>query len=1858
MSDILLNYINNDIHLSKIITNIESDFKSGVYFCELIEKAFKLKPLNYNKNPNNISEILQNFKIIKNNLRIIGISSNDSIIKEIIDGKNGAAAKIIYKIKIESNRKKISFDNILLKINKNSLRENIELKNNNMNKTSMENLLTPNNYIQKRKKNSNKDKIYNFRSLNKYVKSKPMFVNEEISKRQIEKIKFPKLKIEGDNINLNYNNTFRNFNKKESDILVKINEEEKHKEKDNFNNTNYYLSTGYTTKKEIKKAKSLYEYSNILKNMKQDILNKSKKAVEKINNENLIKYSSFFKNSLKIGLNVDEFAPNMKKNAIIYKNDFLFSPSQMKNHLKNIITKRNIDKKKLNLENKFFPSAGNSFLTEQKRLIEKSILNMANDEARLFQNRFKKNSSIYKRFEYTKKLDEENDSINRQIKKKEFEKTASNFSKEEIKQISIDEYINNILIEKKINKINNNEKENYNKMKQITNLIIDMAESYYKRQIKLNEDLIDIPEYREWNDLFIEGKSCLNIAIKKRKNQNNISSIEKTNTNNSSLTKIKGEKKEKMKKNENIISDELINMEYLDYLNLRGNWEINNFINKEFYGKQLNIVTILGNDIFKLINISDDLIQHLKQNIIAKKNINNNEFELTEEELNNISVPETNINNNLLGEIITLNYDNIINEYQKNKENIKMMNINNNDKKIKEEENKDFSFIPIKLCFIGHSFSGRKTQAKLLCEKYKNLKSYSINDITQFYLDEYKRLNIQKDQNIKNIKSQKKGAINENKMNEDLDKYKYAFDLIESNQNFDKNKIEALTQENISDDIKINLLIYQIKIDFPINEESKMNEKIKERIEKRQNLEEELKKLNEEQNKETNNELSLNKKESKKGINIQKKNNNPIEQNIKEELEKIKIESLEGFILCDYPNNYNQMMKLENMLTGYIQPIDKDIDIRDFQLYNLTNSIDKSFINITNINPDISYFFNNNNYINQKSFFNAYIFIDLSEEETIKRMNNRFQDPNTGIIYHTEYNPPNPNDKKLNERLIELKEPNDEKIKELISQFYSEFPKILYIMNIFNNYYKIEEIDKNEIFTKIENYILLELKKYEEGENNDVIGTLVGELNKEDDEKIEVARYLKRLKEVKRVLSKEFSEEIIKYWADIQDKYKQQIKHFIKNYIENKIKILEQMNYYQEEFIEFLNNSSKKYKLVDIFYKKYNLILEKFPNLKNHHLIKEEFENNMLELSGNLWKLIQERKLVSISELKKIKNQNYIEQNLELFGNYIINLIILETKLYYNKINIIKKFYYEFERPRLSEKFPYEFTFKEESLLEDINNYQVFIPFDKNKTNDLNKEDIINNQEKLLSPKLNKVYLNCFKLFFIYEQEMTSLKNKLNEEYNNNMEQNQISLTRSKRKLKSYKKKTLRESQNQETNKIINEEEELKIALKNEKIKYKIRILFLKNFAEKKLEEIYNIGQKTFKDLDQFIIDSVNSQNSAMNELILKIKKHVNEGYYKLKVKDIELDIFDIYEKSNLNFEQFNLDFLSSISEEEKKINYKELYSIYLELKKYEIQDNYVYLNHFFDITFRKYLFNQKSSAFMKYMFKISFYYIYNLINKFAIKKTKRLSLIKLNEIFTIFGLLNKIPPKKDQLNNMIMKIGDKLKYKIFLTKKDYFEIKLWFEKEDKKIENKKGNKSLRSPSISEINLNNKLKDISSKEKKNKIRGSRVYPKLKFNMLNNSKENNMKEISEEEQLKEYLFNINKNKEELIDFINFIKIISIKKNSEKKKKKINLSDIKSNLDKDEILSMNSIVESFDKTQISETSNKFLKEINLKNSGINNSNNNISKGIKFDKNKISKNNNKIIEVNNNINDTSDEKININFPEYTYFDYLIKL
>ena len=1536
----------------------------------------------------------------------------------------------------------------------------------------------------------------------------------------------------------------------------------------------------------------------------------------------------------------------------------------------------------------------------QENFLKNSIINQNNAEEKLFSVKFKKNSSQYKMRQYNALINTKNNNYNNLLEQK-LSIINSSYKKspdEDTKYFDVDNYINVLNNENNLeNSFDKNLKKQkkakiYEKIKGVTNLIVDFFEQCYKSQIKLEDELIEIPEYREWCNYFIEGKTCLKIPIKIRKDKIDNSKNEKDSgavTNNSSMITKFTKKSDKKKEKKIIINNsELISMEYNDYLYYRGNWEIDNIVDKNLYGKYLHIYNTLGNEIFNYISSAKNLFQGLSPSILLKKS--NNDFELKEQELNNIFVPKSNVRNSLLGEMILLNFDNISNEIINNNI-ISNLTINNETKTIsenkifkKKNENEnieeknniknnedilpnnknyyDFSYIPLKLCFIGHSFSGRKTQAKLLCEKYSNLKCYSINDITQFYLDEYKRLHLPIEKNPK-FKSMKKNQITQMKdqIKEEMQKYNDIFLIIEKYININKNKIEEfnIDIDRISDDLKINLLLYEIQKDFPKKEENEINEKIKIRIQKKEKLEEEINKLKEEMDKEIPNSNNSNNKENKKSKNKPKKNNNSNNlQNLTDELEKIINESLEGFILYDYPNTYNQFLKLENITTGYIQEIDKEPDKRDIYLNILTNSIDKPYMNISKIN--------NKNYIesnyvninaNKKSFFNCYILLELSEEETLKRMNNRLQDPTTGIIYHKEYSPPNSADKKLIDRLIPVNEPNDDKIKELITHFYSEYSNIIYFIFLFNNLYRITLEKKDEIFNKIEKIILEETKKYEERENKDIIVRLSNK-NIEINEDNEVIKYFIRLNEIKKNISKELSENIISNWNEDQDNYNRKVKHFINNFIELKNNILDQMNIYQEEFIDFINSSSKKYKLVDIFYKKYNILLEKFPYLRNNHLVNEEFDKNINELIDSIWEIIQMRKRDSIYELDNIKNQRFIENQLENFGKNIINLFIVETNQYFNKINLIKKFYYEFERPKMTEQFPYEYIVKEDIILKDINEYPIFISDSDSDSNLLKSNEII------ISPKINKLYQNCYTLFFDYDKTMKSLQKKVKEEYNTNSSELSVN---SRKKIK--KKATIKSEKSTTNDKSFNYEEEMKAAVSNEKIKYKIRILFLKQFAEKNLKEIYDIGQITFKSLDNHIIESVNSQNVAMNELIYKIRKYINEGNYKLNIKDVELDLFDIYEKSNANFTQFNLNYLYSIPEQDKKINYNDLYMIYLDLKNFEIQNNYATVNSVIDIVFKKHLFEYKSKGFMSYMTKIPFCHLYNFLNKYTIKRDKGYSIIKINELFTSLALLNFGPPRKEQQLFMMKCINDKLKNRMYLSKNDFMNCKMWFEKNENNNDNNpdENNKenylfhNLRSSVIGLSNnrnsFNNYLNEISIKDQKLK-RSSRIFPHTNnFNIFLN------KEISEEKKLKELLFNVNKNEEELIDFIDFMKRINIKKATKRKKSThfFGISDNKSNIDKADILSQNSFLESADKTQLSESTTNYFK--GSKNLMANNTLNNPTINSKEETKVKRVISHKSQKFNETLRDFSEEKINnnineiINFPEYTYFDYLFK-
>ena len=121
MSEIIKNYLNNEIQLSKKITGLKSiqrEFKSGYLFGELLKKS-KQVPIDlslYNKNPLSQTEIKENFLQLKKDLKKIDLNINNYTIDEILANVPGSISNLLYKIKTQIDRRKISFDNILTKI--------------------------------------------------------------------------------------------------------------------------------------------------------------------------------------------------------------------------------------------------------------------------------------------------------------------------------------------------------------------------------------------------------------------------------------------------------------------------------------------------------------------------------------------------------------------------------------------------------------------------------------------------------------------------------------------------------------------------------------------------------------------------------------------------------------------------------------------------------------------------------------------------------------------------------------------------------------------------------------------------------------------------------------------------------------------------------------------------------------------------------------------------------------------------------------------------------------------------------------------------------------------------------------------------------------------------------------------------------------------------------------------------------------------------------------------------------------------------------------------------------------------------------------------------------------------------------------------------------------------------------------------------------------------------------------------------------------------------------------------------------------------------------------------------------------
>jgi len=92
----------------------------------------------------------------------------------------------------------------------------------------------------------------------------------------------------------------------------------------------------------------------------------------------------------------------------------------------------------------------------------------------------------------------------------------------------------------------------------------------------------------------------------------------------------------------------------------------------------------------------------------------------------------------------------------------------NDEIKLLEEikENYTYDHIPIKLCFIGNIFSGRKTQSNLIHEKYPKIKIYNIESIIKEIIDTYNKINIPLEEQTAKGKNAKKNEYRTNKIRE------------------------------------------------------------------------------------------------------------------------------------------------------------------------------------------------------------------------------------------------------------------------------------------------------------------------------------------------------------------------------------------------------------------------------------------------------------------------------------------------------------------------------------------------------------------------------------------------------------------------------------------------------------------------------------------------------------------------------------------------------------------------------------------------------------------------------------------------------------------------------------------------------------------------------------------------------------------------------------------------------------------------------------------------------------------------------------------------------------------------------------
>lgn len=1412
--------------------------------------------------------------------------------------------------------------------------------------------------------------------------------------------KFEKYKIENDIKLVNELKEFTNLSKTQKSIdnnQIRSNEKTfqlKKLDKDNLGESNWKKNMEH--KKEWEQSQNMIDNkeANFFKDLVLDSFKQGAKE-----NENQIE--NFEKNLARLGLDITTIDPKLKKipkaqmssEMIIQK---IKEKMSMNNAAKKERERRQrkimVDQAKA-LEELDRKKEDNENLNEEAMTMAKiSTYDRQKDYEnwRVFNERTTKN--LAKKAHNEKLLGEMNKNYD------EIFKTGNFFSKENFfEKLHKEDYKIRL---RELNKKKQKREKNLMNLQNIFNLILEITEEAFNHQNQNNTDLIDLKDWRNWSQMFINNQNViknvsyfdvekpivpLNNAINTNQNSNallqntlNVKEdyfIDKTDR--ASIMPSALEPKHntftKMNFTRNLsavleitlpeIESAIDECELFDYINFIGQW-------KKSLIPQSSFITLKINEVLNQEFFLNYLPQ--KKAIGYSSGRESISYEPRDDDLENLTIPKIYNKSIYLSEIIDLIIDLKFNE--KNKE--------DNTKSL-------LAHVPIKIAMIGHSFCGKKTQAKLLNDTFSNLKVYVLSDIIKKNIEILERLETPIEANPK-YKTLKKNQIDQLVSERQQEEAKFA----------EMRKLIAPLRDSMksgdapSDELLLNLLMEYIKQDFTEKAHSQIVEEILAKNRKRKEINEELAKIKEEQ-------LKKPKAKVKE------------EQQFIAELAKLNVDNNKGFIVLDFPNNIEQARLFENRITGFIQEIEKPKTPGQMVKESYAMVLDKL------IKPNSS-----KNY--RQGALDMIFCLEVPSKECIRRAIGRRIDPNTGNIYHLEDNPPNPNDHKLFDRLQPLEDSNmsETRLKKKhlefdfsltgLTDFYESFGFYKYSLKTFNiiNANKSKEqlaIDLSEYIKKLskineekENDIILNnttsFKSLDQtdrtSQNNNILNMLNPKSvdqnynnnnnisiheNREDKiqenisavqplDEDDFSKYYKRLEEAKKKFSMNTIEGVYHNWAKTFENYTMECRSVFKNVRKQREFITSNFSKLQVKFVDFLKRPSKKLIEVHKYQNKYNKFADEYPELKDDPQVKEEFHQDVVDLSDRIWEIIEVRKNEAIEERKKIMQSGWIENEMEKCYSFIERLIITEVEKFVNGINIIRDFYNIMD----SKSFP------------ELNNSLVSI--NETLKEDLNGLSLENDKDSENFPKVEKLFKNCIKLIFKYEDKIKNIEKLLKQNLSNSSlsgDSNNKKVTRNI----VYKKINHQVDQTftDEKREIFIYEEEMKNALKYEKMKFKYRINAVKFWGINSLKNMRRLANIIFDKLDDWIIITIKSENEAMNSLT-SLLRNLIEREAKVRV-DFELDVFDIYNMIDITEHMESVPIPMPFKEikETARFNLTKFKGIFDEIKTFEIQKNFIKTSSFVQLYFKKYLIESENDGIPASLRKLSFHNYFRFIKYFEI---------------------------------------------------------------------------------------------------------------------------------------------------------------------------------------------------------------------------------------------------------------------------------